>query len=203
MGHRWQLKRLCNMHICPFTAQILFDVTCRAASPAPQGLDRFERAEEKVCFHAGPHQGLVERSAGDSLSRYHLLVYMLLYNFLIQSPVIPVSAISHSRNHNLGKMNKTETPSDTFSELHSTIAIGLSPALVGLLLGIYSHWYFVVPALKYQNTSNQPPIVGYRSLWEPTWLVRLRFIRGSRKIIGEGYERVSYHNLDLLSAHAH
>ena len=119
---------------------------------------------------------------------------MLLYNFLIQSPVIPVSAISHSRNHNLGKMNKTETPSDTFSELHSTIAIGLLPALVGLLLGIYSLWYFVVPALKYQNTSNQPPIVGYRSLWEPTWLVRLRFIRGSRKIIGEGYERVSYHN---------
>ncbi|RDH31307.1 cytochrome P450 [Aspergillus welwitschiae] len=86
-------------------------------------------------------------------------------------------------------MNKTETPSDTFSELHSTIAIGLSPALVGLLLGIYSLCYFVVPALKYQNTSNQPPIVGYRSLWEPTWLVRLRFIRGSRKIIGEGYER--------------
>lgn len=126
---------------------------------------------------------------------------MLLYNCLIQSPVIPVSAISHSHNHNLSKMNKAETPSDSFSELHLIAAIGLSPALVGLLLGIYSLWYLVGPALKQHNTSNQPPIVGCRSRWEPTWLVRLRFIRGSRKIIGEGYERVSYHNLNLLSAH--
>ncbi|CAK97056.1 uncharacterized protein An11g09260 [Aspergillus niger] len=86
-------------------------------------------------------------------------------------------------------MNKAETPSDSFSELHLIAAIGLSPALVGLLLGIYSLWYLVGPALKQHNTSNQPPIVGCRSRWEPTWLVRLRFIRGSRKIIGEGYER--------------
>ncbi|GFN17292.1 hypothetical protein AtubIFM55763_004265 [Aspergillus tubingensis] len=86
-------------------------------------------------------------------------------------------------------MNKAETPSDYFSDLHSIAAIGLSPALVGIILGVYTLWYLAVPALKKQNTTGQPPIVGYRSLWEPTWLVRLRFIRGSRRIIGEGYEQ--------------
>lgn len=101
----------------------------------------------------------------------------------------------HSDNkHNSTNMNKAETPSDYFSDLHSIAAIGLSPALVGLILGVYSLWYLVVPALKKQSTTSQPPIVGYRSFWEPTWLVRLRFIRGSRKIIGEGYEQVSNNN---------
>ncbi|PYI01871.1 hypothetical protein BO78DRAFT_423103 [Aspergillus sclerotiicarbonarius CBS 121057] len=33
------------------------------------------------------------------------------------------------------------------------------------------------------------PVVGYRSILEPTWLVRRRVIRGNRWILAEGYER--------------
>lgn len=32
---KWQLNSFCNLHSCPFTAQILFDVSCRQASTAP------------------------------------------------------------------------------------------------------------------------------------------------------------------------
>ncbi|KAL3426502.1 cytochrome p450 [Phlyctema vagabunda] len=33
------------------------------------------------------------------------------------------------------------------------------------------------------------PIVGYKSVFEPAWFLRLRFIRGSRSIIKQGYEK--------------
>ncbi|KAF2129173.1 Ent-kaurene oxidase [Dothidotthia symphoricarpi CBS 119687] len=33
------------------------------------------------------------------------------------------------------------------------------------------------------------PIVGHRSIFEPAWLVRLRFIRGSRSILQDGYNQ--------------
>lgn len=34
------------------------------------------------------------------------------------------------------------------------------------------------------------PYVGYRSVFEPAWLVRLRFSRGARPMINEGYQKV-------------
>lgn len=34
------------------------------------------------------------------------------------------------------------------------------------------------------------PIVGYRSIFEPSWLLKLRFIRNSRGILKEGYDKV-------------
>jgi len=35
------------------------------------------------------------------------------------------------------------------------------------------------------------PFVGYRKWWEPTLLVRARFIQGARPIIMDGYKEVS------------
>ena len=35
------------------------------------------------------------------------------------------------------------------------------------------------------------PVVGHRSIFEPKWLVRLRYVRGSREILSEGYSKVS------------
>lgn len=34
------------------------------------------------------------------------------------------------------------------------------------------------------------PMVGYRSFFEPKWLLRLRFVRGSMSIIRGGYSKV-------------
>lgn len=138
-------------------------------------------------------------SAGHLLGRNGLVCCMSVDINPLQLPVISGSIMPSDNNHNISNMNKAETPSDYFSDLHSIAAIGLSPALVGIILGVYTLWYLAVPALKKQNTTGQPPIVGYRSLWEPTWLVRLRFIRGSRRIIGEGYEQVSNHNSKFRS----
>lgn len=34
------------------------------------------------------------------------------------------------------------------------------------------------------------PVAGRRSIFEPDWLARLRFIRNSREIIQDGYNKV-------------
>ena len=38
--------------------------------------------------------------------------------------------------------------------------------------------------------SVKAPVVGHRSIFEPKWLVRLRYVRGSREILSEGYDKV-------------
>ena len=40
-------------------------------------------------------------------------------------------------------------------------------------------------------SSVKAPVVGHRSIFEPKWLVRLRYVRGSREILSEGYGKVS------------
>jgi hypothetical protein len=60
-------------------------------------------------------------------------------------------------------------------------------------------FYFAIPIIflylsytsKTNHTKHGLPVVGHRTFWEPKWLVRLRFIRGSRSIIKEGYDKVS------------
>jgi hypothetical protein len=39
--------------------------------------------------------------------------------------------------------------------------------------------------------SVKAPVIGHRSIFEPEWLVRVRFVRGSREILREGYSKVS------------
>lgn len=58
--------------------------------------------------------------------------------------------------------------------------------VVGLLVV-----YYITGLIKYHLYGLKAAYVGYRSKWEPTWLLRLRFIRGSVAIIGEGYKNVS------------
>jgi hypothetical protein len=47
------------------------------------------------------------------------------------------------------------------------------------------------------------PYVGYRSIFEPSWLVRLRFSKGALPQINEGYEKVcvSVTILNLQTVH--
>lgn len=51
--------------------------------------------------------------------------------------------------------------------------------------------YCIISIIRSSFSEIKAPFVGYRSNWEPTWLLRLRFIRGSMPIIGEGYKNVS------------
>lgn len=66
------------------------------------------------------------------------------------------------------------------------------------LAGILALYTF--SALKENLFSVKAPVVGYRSFFEPGWLLGFRFVRGSAPIIQEGYEKVCIHNLILHTA---
>lgn len=60
-----------------------------------------------------------------------------------------------------------------------------------LLLGsILLFVYYIFTAIKSGVSGIKAPFVGYGSYWEPTWFLRLRFVRGSEPIIREGYAKV-------------
>ncbi|OJJ39637.1 hypothetical protein ASPWEDRAFT_49568 [Aspergillus wentii DTO 134E9] len=63
-----------------------------------------------------------------------------------------------------------------------------SPSIAVVFLGLWSLWYLFT-TLHASVTGVKAPFVGYRGFWEPTWLLRLRFIRGSRGILAEGYAK--------------
>jgi len=69
--------------------------------------------------------------------------------------------------------------------------------LAVLILGIFT-CYFIACILGSLSFGVDAPIVGYRSFFEPTWLVRLRFVLGGRAMIQTGYERVS-NNIQTLT----
>ena len=74
----------------------------------------------------------------------------------------------------------------SFAELMSLGSnLGLSKEiyLASLLVLLSLSLYF------WQGKSFQAPFVGYRSFWEPTFIVRLRFVTGAWPIIMEGYSR--------------
>jgi hypothetical protein len=43
------------------------------------------------------------------------------------------------------------------------------------------------------------PVVGYRSFFEPSWLLGFRFVRGSAPIIQEGYQKVCIRSFRLYA----
>jgi hypothetical protein len=46
--------------------------------------------------------------------------------------------------------------------------------------------------IRLRNTHDfKAPFVGYRSFWEPTFILRLRFVQGARPIVMEGYRKVT------------
>lgn len=57
-------------------------------------------------------------------------------------------------------------------------------------------WISIIVMIVYYGISNDnteistTPVVGYRARFEPTWLLRVRFIRSSRAILQEGYNQV-------------
>ena len=69
--------------------------------------------------------------------------------------------------------------------------------LAVLILGVFT-CYFIASILKSLSVGVDAPVVGYRSFFEPTWLVRLRFVLGGRAMIQTGYERVS-NNIQTLT----
>ena len=70
--------------------------------------------------------------------------------------------------------------------VQATERVDVLPTLLvlgALLLALY-------PAFA-SKTKYGIPIAGYGNIFEPAWLLRLRFIRGSRSILKQGYEKVS------------
>lgn len=59
------------------------------------------------------------------------------------------------------------------------------------LLAIASLILLVIYPFFTSKTRYGIPVAGYSSHFEPAWFLRLRFIRGSRAIIRQGYEQVS------------
>lgn len=51
---------------------------------------------------------------------------------------------------------------------------------------------------KTRNT--KVPYAGCRSLWEPTFMLGLRFTRGAWPIVSEGYRKVRSMNIAILSS---
>lgn len=60
--------------------------------------------------------------------------------------------------------------------------------LLLVLVGVLS--LYLTSVIKSSFLGVKAPFVGYRSWLEPGWLVRMRFIRGSRPIIRQGYSKV-------------
>lgn len=82
-------------------------------------------------------------------------------------------------NYTLDSIHVITAP--TLANGHSLLSFFIVPAIC----------IYLVYALRTNCTKLGLPVVGHRAFWEPKWLVRLRFIRGSRSMIKEGYEKVS------------
>jgi len=68
-------------------------------------------------------------------------------------------------------------------ENHHQIALGCVIALGLVLILTFRVYFQIFDGVK-------TPYVGYRSVFEPAWLVRLRFSHGARPMINEGYQKV-------------
>jgi hypothetical protein len=55
--------------------------------------------------------------------------------------------------------------------------------------GILS-FLFLLKSILYRDEKLYFPIVGYRWFWEPTWLLRLRFLTNSFSMLKDGYNKV-------------
>jgi len=53
-----------------------------------------------------------------------------------------------------------------------------------------SSFLFLLKSIFYRGEKLHFPIVGYRWFWEPTWLLRLRFLTNSFSILNDGYSKV-------------
>lgn len=51
-------------------------------------------------------------------------------------------------------------------------------------------FYYVVNFMRQNVGSVDAPVIGYRSMFEPGWLLGVRFVRGSAPIIRDGYAKV-------------
>jgi hypothetical protein len=61
-------------------------------------------------------------------------------------------------------------------------------------------WLSTILLQKKPGLANAP-VHGYRSMFEPSLLLRARFITGARDVIMTGYERVSKLSADLIVSH--
>ncbi|EMD58269.1 hypothetical protein GGP41_008362 [Bipolaris sorokiniana] len=87
-------------------------------------------------------------------------------------------------NYTLDNIRAITAP--TLANGHSLLSFVIVPTIC----------IYLVYALRTNRTKLGLPVVGHRTFWEPKWLVRLRFIRGSRSMIKEGYEK--YRDLFVL-----
>lgn len=83
----------------------------------------------------------------------------------------------------------------TFSPLQCLNHIKLDPAsqdrsqIYLVLLGVLAAVYLIQDWIA-SSKAFKAPFVGFRSKWEPKWLVGLRFSQGAFAQVNEGYQRV-------------
>lgn len=80
-------------------------------------------------------------------------------------------------NVSYGETEASNSSKFQFS-LSQVILVGLATVLI------------IKALLQTFNNGMKIPFVGYRSAFEPSWLVRLRFSRAALPIIQEGYRKV-------------
>jgi hypothetical protein len=62
--------------------------------------------------------------------------------------------------------------------------------IIILATGMLVVVFYVLDAIRAFIFDVKAPVVGYRSSWEPGWLVGLRFARSSAPMLREGYQKV-------------
>ena len=91
---------------------------------------------------------------------------------------------------------------DTFTEKLDAFAAVSAVKSKGALLPLLITASLLFLILIFSSSLEvDAPVVGYRSLFEPTLLLRSRFLFGARDIIQNGYKKVNFVSFVVLNLH--
>lgn len=93
-------------------------------------------------------------------------------------------------------MNQSNSMNNTIREtLLQQLVLGLDGIPLmdvhWLVYVVFGAWVFSYLIEALSSSTVKVPFVGYRSVFEPTWLLRLRFVWEGGSIISQGYNKVS------------
>ena len=73
---------------------------------------------------------------------------------------------------------------------HGTFAALLNVGVLYILVLALASGYFISMSQRVWRDKKKAPLVGLRSIFEPVFVLRLRFTTGARAIVHEGYTKV-------------